>query len=282
MKPNARFLSIAEEIRLYILSYLSGQDILRYFLQVCKAIRQMYMSSCELQYIVELSGQRLIPVPNTDNVNIPVSKRLQLLRDKAYAWFKVDAHSFETVSLPKNMHSDEKRGHGHNRSNFTKALTKKVKRDWSPGTLSSVPDSDNLDVFMDPAQNLIATAYTVTDDTLQSNNETLYIDLRVLDSDSVHPHAAGRTLFLSILPASKEKFLVTESAKLKGFGRHIALQCSFVYPFEELWQLHILDWQHSTTSNSVLSGMSFSPNPIDFCFLGNNRLLVVADDLKLY
>ncbi|KAG2343512.1 hypothetical protein BDR05DRAFT_1059691 [Suillus weaverae] len=161
-----------------------------------------------------------------------------------------------------------------------KPSQKKVKRDWSPGMLSSVPDSDNLDVFIDPAQNLIATAYAVTGDTLQSNEETLYIDLKVLDSDSVHPHAAGQILLLSMLPVSKDRCLVTENAKLKGFGRHIALRCSIV--LEKLWQLHIWDWQHSTTSNSVLSGTSFSPNPIDFCFLANNRLLVVADDLKLY
>jgi hypothetical protein len=54
-------------------------------LQVCKALRQTYISSSELQYIVELSGQRLLHVPNTDDVNIPVSERLQLLRDKAHA-----------------------------------------------------------------------------------------------------------------------------------------------------------------------------------------------------
>ncbi|KAG1843509.1 hypothetical protein C8R48DRAFT_465527 [Suillus tomentosus] len=32
----------------------------------------------------------------------------------------------------------------------------------------------------------------------------------------------------------------------------------------------------------VLSGTNFQPNSIDFCFLGNNRLLVVAGHLKLY
>ncbi|KAG1880146.1 hypothetical protein F4604DRAFT_520779 [Suillus subluteus] len=294
MKSNAGFLSLAEELQFNILSFLSCRDILR-CTSVCKALRQTYMSSSELQYIVELSGQRLLHVPNTDSVKIPVSKRLQLLRDKAHAWFKVDAHSFETVSLPKNMHSDEKfvvDGHIYLWDKdedmativpiLPKPSQKTVKRDWSPGTLFSVPDSDNLYVFMDPAQNLIATAYAVTDDTLQLNEETLYIDLRVLDSDGVHPHAAGRTLFLSVPPASKDKCLVTESAKLKGFGRHIALRCSFVYPFEGTWQLHIWDWQHSTTSNSVLSGTSFSPIQIDFGFLGNNRLLVVAADLKLY
>ncbi|KAG1794956.1 hypothetical protein EV424DRAFT_640360 [Suillus variegatus] len=294
MKPNAGFSSLPRELQLNILSSLSCRDILR-CTSVSKALRQMYMSSSELQYIVELSGQRLLHVSSTDSVSIPVSKRLQLLRDKAHAWFKVDPHSFETVSLPKNMHSDEKfvaDGHIYLWDQeedmaaiipiLPKPLQKTVKRNWSPGTLFSVPDSGHLDVFMDPAQNLIAIAYSVTDATLESNDETLYIDLGVLDRDGIHPQAAGRTLFLSMLPASKDKRFVTESAKLKGFGRHIALRRSFAYPFEEMWQLHIWDWQHSATSNSVLSGTNFLPSSIDFCFLGNNRLLVVADHLMLY
>ncbi|KAG1905280.1 uncharacterized protein F5891DRAFT_976237 [Suillus fuscotomentosus] len=94
--------------------------------------------------------------------------------------------------------------------------------------------------------------YSVTDATLESNDKTLYIDLGALDKDGIHPQAAGRTLFLSVLPASKDKCFVTESAKLKGFGRHIALWHSFAYPFEEMWQLDIWDWQHSATSNCFL------------------------------
>lgn len=151
----------------------------------------------------------------------------------------------------------------------------------SPGTLFPVPNSRSIDVFMDPAQNLIATAYGVIDDTLQSNHETFYIDLRTLDSDSVHPKAAGPTLFLSLLPVSENYLQVIEDAKLKGIGRYIALRCSFI-SYEEIWQLYIWDWQHSTTSNNVLMGTCFLQNPIDFCFLGNDRLLVVAEELKLY
>lgn len=252
----------------------------------------MYMSSSELQYIVELSGQGLLHVPNTDDADIPVSKRLQLLRDKAHAWFKVDARSFETVSLPRNMVSDEKfiaDGHIYawNKEDtaaiipiLPKASQKTFKRDWSPRTLFSVLDSRALDVFMDPAQNLIATAYVVTH---QSNDETLYIELRDLGSDDVHPQATGRTLSVS-LPRFKNNFLVIAGAKLKGFGSYIALRSSFILQDEDvMWQLNIWNWQHSTTSNSVLKGRTgFPSNAIDFCFLGNNRLLVVDDDLKLY
>jgi hypothetical protein len=233
-------------------------------LQVCKTLRQAYISSSEHQYIVELSGQRLLHVSNTgDNVNIPVSKRLRLLRDKAHAWFKIDANSFETVSLLKDIYSEETfvvDGHIYSWDQAEDTATivpilpqssqKTVKRDWSPGTLFPVPNSVSIGVFMDPAQNLIATAYGVIDDTLQSN-ETIYIDLRTLDSDSVHPKAAGPTLFLLLHPVSGDYLQVTEGAKLKGFGRYIALRCSF-FANEEIWNLCIWDWQHSTTSNASL------------------------------
>ncbi|KAG1729274.1 hypothetical protein EDB19DRAFT_1913464 [Suillus lakei] len=51
-----------------------------------------------------------------------------------------------------------------------------------------------------------------------------------------------------------------------------------------IWWLQIWDWQHSTSSNSILSGpiVLDSDKSTDFCFLGNNRFLIVSDDLKLY
>ncbi|KAG1778226.1 hypothetical protein EV702DRAFT_1094800 [Suillus placidus] len=263
LKFKAGLLSLAEELQFYILSFLPCQDILR-----CTS------------YIVELSGQQLLAVPDTDNYT-PISKRLQLLRDKAHTWFKFNSHSFETVSIPKELCYANKivtRGHlclwDQDLAAIIPTLPKSpqntVER-WQR-TLSSVisvPHSDKLDVFMDPAQNLIVVAYVV--------DETLHIDLRALDGDGVHPQAAGSRLFLSGLEEYGEHHVDTESANFKGLGRHIALRrisLSF-----DMWQLQIWDWQHSTTSNCFLSG---DLDPIDFCFLGNNRTLVVRDALKLY
>ncbi|KAG1775184.1 hypothetical protein EV702DRAFT_1199507 [Suillus placidus] len=248
------------------------------------------MSSSELQYIVEMSGQWLLPVPNTEN-GIPVSTRLQLLRDKAHAWFKVDIHSFETV-LIKGVTQTRKNfvagGHLYlwNAQEdtatifpiFPKPSQQSIQRDWPPGALCSVPHSYNLDVFMDPAQNLIAVVYV-------ADHETVYIRLGTLDGDDVHPQAAGERLFLS---DNSYNSLETIRAKLKGFGRHIALWRRLDddnwASLEEVWQLQIWDWQNSTTSNSILNGgVPYQSNTtIDFCFLGNNRLLVITDNLKLY
>jgi hypothetical protein len=223
------------------------------------------MSSSELQYIIELSGQRLLPVPDVAGYT-SISKRLQLLRDKAHAWFKLNFHSFGTVSLPRDL--------SYTRTFITgghiclwefnqgldaiipilpKPSRPQIKRNWSRGTLCSVSHSKILDVFMDPAQNLLAVVYTVPGGPLQSH-KTVHIDLRALNDDSVHPQAAGRTLVLSGLP----KFSM-DYAKLKGFGRYIALlrrqhgtPISSFISSESMWQLQIWDWKNSTASNVSL------------------------------
>ncbi|KAG2138328.1 hypothetical protein DEU56DRAFT_912485 [Suillus clintonianus] len=291
MTPNAAFLSLSEELHVYILSFLPCRDILR-CTAVCKLLRQMYMFSSELQYIVELSGQLLLPVPRTGN-HTPVSERLQLLRDEAHAWFKVDIHSFETVFIPDELDFSQKNfASGHlyvcDRDEdsavimpiLPKPPQQSIQRNWSPGTLRSVPNSTNLNVLMDLAQNLIAVVYIVDD-------ERLHVDLRALESDRVHPQAVGQTLFMSELPRADDNLIETTGAKIKCFGRHIAvLRCLFVVSSTlsyKMWQLQIWDWQHSTESNSVLGDIIQRPlDRIDFCFLGNNRLLVVTHDLKLY
>ncbi|KAG1860346.1 hypothetical protein F4604DRAFT_1790737 [Suillus subluteus] len=296
MKLKAGLLSLAEELQFYILSFLPCRDILR-CTSVCKTLRQTYISSSELQYIVELSGQHLLPVPNTGDPT-PVSQRLQLLRDGAHTWFKFDLHSFETTSI-LDIRSDQKTfftdGHFYFWDNIKNSATiipvlpkpsqQILERKWSPQALRAVPDSTNLNVFIDPGQNLIAVLYYVDDEP-----ETLYIDLRALDSGGIHPRAAGRTLFLSELVEydNDNDYIETTGTSLKGCGRHIALQCSHVASVEDedgnRSQLQIWDWQHSTISCSVLSDVMRYPavGSADFCFLENNRLLVVIEDLKLY
>ncbi|KAG1855343.1 hypothetical protein DFJ58DRAFT_880858 [Suillus subalutaceus] len=259
------------------------------------------MSSSRLQYIVELSGQHLLPVPNTGDLP-PVSQRLQLLRDRAHAWFKFDLHSFKTISVPNTRYGQTffTDGHFYFWDEFATSATiipvlpnpsqQIIERKWSPEALCVVPHSIKRGAFIDPGQNLIAVLYYVDDE-----SETFYIDLRVLDSGGVHPRAAGWTLFLSDLPEDDDDDLIeTTGTSLKGCGRHIALQRVYVTSVEDedgegisrehMLQLQIWDWQHSTTSSSVLNDVIRYPavGSIDFCFLENNRLLVVIEDLKLY
>ncbi|KAG2134468.1 hypothetical protein DEU56DRAFT_407986 [Suillus clintonianus] len=283
-KSKVEFLSLAEELRLYILSFLPCRDILR-CTSACKALRQMYMSSSELQYTVELSGQRLLPVPNPDD-HTPISERLQLLRDKAHAWFDVDFHSFETVSLWKeirNPHIID--GHIYtwdihgDVATFIPILPKPsqqiIQRDQWQRTLSSITSTShslNLNVFMDLAQNLIAVLHVI--------DRALYIGLGALDGDGVHPLAAGQRLSCSVLPGSDYSPIRLLFATMKCFGRHIALR--WVSRLKGKW-LQIWDWQGSTTSNCLLNDNSRT-HPNEFCFLGNNRLLVIyhESDLNLY
>lgn len=127
---------------------------------------------------------------------------------------------------------------------------------------------------MDPAQNLLAVVYVVPGGPLQSH-QTVHIDLRALNDDSVHPQAAGRTLVLSGLP----KFN-TGYAKLKGFGRHIALlrrqhgtPIASPISSERMWQLQIWDWKISTAFNCVLSNTFLDlRQEFDVSFLGNCSL----------
>jgi hypothetical protein len=299
MKSKAGFLSLAEELQSYILSFLPCQDILR-CTSVCKALHQMYMSSSDLQYIVELSGQCLIPVPNTDNLT-PVSERLQLLRDRAHAWLKFDIHSFKTIAMPEIDRDHElyfTGGHFYFWRDISRSATifpalsepsqQTIERDWPPGTLCTVPHSKVLEVFMDSAQNLIAVVYIDN-----RKPEMLYIDLGALDSDRVHPLAAGQTLFAcEPLKSDDNNRVKTSETRVKVCGRHIALQHYFVLLdddevgkfYQHMSQLQIWDWQHSTTSRSVLSHAVPFPhiNPTDFCFLESNRLLVIIKDLMLY
>jgi hypothetical protein len=251
------FFGVHPWVAVHVVVLVTWSFILMIFLQVCKALRQTYISSSELQYIVEMSGQRLLHVSNADNgIQVPVSARLQLLRDKAHAWFKVDINSFEKILLEWSWPTPRKRdvagGHVYWWNNNTdtarifpilsKPSQQQFKRNWTPGTLCSVPHSAPLDLVMDPAQNLIAIAYSV-------NNRSVYIKLGALDSDGAHPQAAGETLFLSEDARNCRR---ASGAKLKCFGRHIAFLCrldsSGWGSSDDEWLLQVWDWKHSTTS----------------------------------
>ncbi|KAG2120194.1 hypothetical protein BD769DRAFT_1020259 [Suillus cothurnatus] len=302
MMPKAELLSLPGELQLYILSFLPWQDILR-CATLCKALRQVYMTSSELQYITELDGQQLLPVSSG---YIPFSKRLQLLRDKAHAWSKFDIHSFEGISVPAQFCTRTKvtivSGHAclwkptlYSCKIFPilpKPLQQTIERDFSPDSLCSVPkqkqsEFDVLNVFIDPVQNLLAIVYvTVIRNGGMVSDEDYYIDLVALDGDGAHPQAAGRTLLLSDFP--RRQNFITKTTKVEGLGRHIALRLfddeSRTPSIASRWWLQIWDWQHSTTSHSILSGPIIDPDldEIDFCFLGNDRFLILNNDLKLY
>ncbi|KAG1861072.1 hypothetical protein C8R48DRAFT_243812 [Suillus tomentosus] len=299
MKPKTGFLSLAEELMFYILRYLSYRDIL-HCTSVCKALRQAYMSSSELQYTIELIGQRLIPVPNTNY--IPIGNRLKTLKDRSHAWFKFDMYSFETITLEEKSYANKHLvTHGHFFSwdepddlaaiipILPKPSRRIIERCWSLETLRSEPHSVTLDVLMDLAQNLIAVAYCVTsEDNPLESDEVVCIDLRALDGDGVHPQAAQRTLFLWEEFESESDLIKTTCAKLKCCGRHIALQRSLAITNDDgknyEWDMQIWDWQDSATWRIVTGGATPHPseNQIEFCFLGNDRLLIVADDLEVF
>ncbi|OJA08870.1 hypothetical protein AZE42_01739 [Rhizopogon vesiculosus] len=231
------------------------------------------MSSSELQYITELGGQQLIPLPNADLDNhTSFPERLQLLRNKAQAWFKLDINrnSFGRFPVPTQyLDSDVVSGElvdGHlclwyadkDSAAILPVLPKPsqqtIEHDWSPGSLCSVP---NGDVFMDPAQNLIAVA-TFDNSDLRSSDEVRVV-LGALDENGAHPQAAGRVLLQSAVLETGYDGFVSAGLKVKGLGRHIAVQRCRMFEHGStdggakcMWWLQIWDWRHSTTSNVSL------------------------------
>jgi hypothetical protein len=229
----------------------------------------MYTSSSELQYIIELGGQRLLPVLNTDLDNhTPISKRLQLLRDRIRAWFRIDINSVETVSIPDQFYDGRlSLADGHlclyDRDEdsarifpiLPKPSQQTIERDLSPQSLCLVPNSDSIDVLMDPTQNLIAIAYVITEGIFQLGDMKVFVELGTLDGGGDHPQAAGRTLIMLGPPQCKSIRFEPNSGKLKGYQKRIALWCSLRFDDvgsftcnQTMWWLQIWDWQHSTTS----------------------------------
>lgn len=68
---------------------------------------------------------------------------------------------------------------------------------------------------MDPMQDLIAIAYAIIDDHLQSNNESFYIDIGSMDVDGVHPQAGGPILFPSGLSGYENRGIVIKKIEAR-------------------------------------------------------------------
>ncbi|KAG2156938.1 uncharacterized protein EDB93DRAFT_1308026 [Suillus bovinus] len=272
MKPQ--FLSLAEDLHTYILTFLSHRDILR-CASVCKSLYQTYLSSSELQYIVELGGQQLLPVTLQVDNHTPISERLQLLRDKARAW-----HTFISEGHICLCTTDAKPSYKGFAKIFPVApepSQQAIDREWSPESLLLIPNALIIDVFMDPEQNLIAAAYVI-------DGSNVYINLLALDGDDVHPQAAGKRLIMSSEATHPDPDIGLWG--LKGLGRHVALWHYLAFDSGDglQWWLQIWDWQYSTMSDCVLGGTMLDYyGIIDFCFLGGHRFLIVSDnDFKLY
>ncbi|KAG1786087.1 uncharacterized protein HD556DRAFT_1417414 [Suillus plorans] len=273
--PKSLFLSLFEELRVYILGFLSFRYILC-CASVCKALRQTYMSSSELQYIVELSGQCLLPVSITGD-HTPISERLQRLRDKAHAWLKFNVFAFQTGTLPipfPNLRCSTGEylySWIHHSDLVTispipsKYPQQTIEHEWSPKTLCPSIFTQRVKyILMDPAQNLFGIMYIV-------DNMAYRIYLTTLDDGHVHPHAAGPALNL-------ELSVYAFDVKLKCYGRHIALwrDCETSRFLQTPWHLQIWDWQHSTTSSRQ------HIHQCQFLFSRNDRLLVFDRELELY
>ncbi|KAG2083241.1 uncharacterized protein F5147DRAFT_782990 [Suillus discolor] len=275
------FLFLAD-LHVYILSFLPYQDILQ-CTSVCRDLRQTYLSSSELQYIVELSGQQLLPVDLPLDSHTPtISECLQLLRDKAHAWFQLNTQPVEHVDVSNkyimkltfmsNGHfclmDDPTLHHNYLRgptiSKIFPILQKPSQRvfdcAWHSNTLSSVPNAQLNDILMDPTQNLLAAAYHVPD------GLDVYIDIYLWMEMALTP----KLLDLCCLCYQSCMDLRTFSQNLRvgGFGDPVV----------------VADLGLAALDDSVLSdATSGSQISIDHYFLRTSRLLmIVGINLKVY
>ncbi|KAG1750526.1 uncharacterized protein EDB91DRAFT_693651 [Suillus paluster] len=87
---------IAEELRCHILSFLSYNEIICCAL-TCRTMYNTVKSSAELQYIIELGAQRLIPVTHPWPPTVSTAECLRALRDKANVWASFELNVTKTL-----------------------------------------------------------------------------------------------------------------------------------------------------------------------------------------
>ncbi|OAX39958.1 hypothetical protein K503DRAFT_781772 [Rhizopogon vinicolor AM-OR11-026] len=129
---------------------------------------------------------------------------------------------------------------------------------------------------MDLAQNLIATAYSVEDN--------FFIDLTPLDEVVFTLKLLGQLCFCRNALQAEVGKRAGESRALEG----ISLSGTPLYLASGV-QAAVNGWPHggckSGTGNTrqhLSSETSSADDPSDFCFLENNRLLVVTENLELF
>ncbi|KAG1823725.1 uncharacterized protein BJ212DRAFT_1296286 [Suillus subaureus] len=155
--------------------------------QQCLPAMQLSQNRVNLMHLVGETPQGGdLEDPHTDN---HLAEHLQFLRDKAHTWFKFDTWPVQTVVVSKIFFFDTafvSDGHlclcnpGSLLSDFTKIFPiapepsqQAINNEWSSELLSSLPSTQNINVLMDPEQNLIAAAY----------------DIIAFDGDGIHPQA---------------------------------------------------------------------------------------------
>ncbi|OAX31178.1 hypothetical protein K503DRAFT_870733 [Rhizopogon vinicolor AM-OR11-026] len=283
--------NIAEELRCHIFSFLSYSEIILCAL-TCQTMYKTVKNSTELQYLIELGAQRLMPVhPRPPTVSI--AECLRILRDKANAWSSFDLSVTKRLRVPwffnpkliTITHQKLTLSPWHGRGIMSKVIdirtcTPETARlppcRWNKGNANPSPGAYLCYRYLDETQDLVITVYKLSVDT--SASDFMYqIHFRTISTDKEHPLAHISCLELTCRVPSKEdrRFQKSEVTVLGGrvaFYHEVQVLIEDIDEIYSYWSLHVWSWCDGGQSDDIyLSGEGYSL--FEIRFLTNEKLL---------
>lgn len=245
--------------------------------KTCKTMYQTVQDSTDLQYIIELGAQRLVPVhPRPPNVS--AAECLRILRDKANMWnsFKLNGTSSLRVTLQwspyksichqqLSVSSSLMHGGAISKAIDLRTCTPEAAslppRIWSQDDPNSA--TGTIARYIDEKQDLMVTVNSLP------NNSHIFdivyqINFRTISTDEEHPLAHGSCLVKSKAPRDEDmrshRATVTifgDRLCFHGMGRMantgIQLVNEEIHPY---WSLRVWNW-HQGDQSDVGASRSF-------------------------
>ncbi|KAG2142969.1 hypothetical protein DEU56DRAFT_900305 [Suillus clintonianus] len=279
---RATFEDIPEELRCYILSFLSGNDIMR-CASTCQKVYNTVKSSAELQYTIELGAQRLIEVhPRSPTVSS--AECLRILRNKANTWnsFQLDDATapcdttlldFVSISHKQILFSTRSArvdalSHAVNIKTITTTSGHLV-MNQAPHTFRYIDELQDLEITIKLPVNV------------DSHTFKCQILSRMISTGEEHPLAHG-----SHIVTSRAAFRESQTVKISVsvLGDRLAV---YFFGRDEngdlYWSLHVLSWYQCNQADDICA-IGNGNQLHDFRFLTKEKLLVLSSDntIELY
>jgi hypothetical protein len=234
---------------------------------MCKTVR----NSTELQYIIELGAQRLMPTHPRPSA-VSVAECLRILRGKAKAWgsFKLNVTEEHRVPLsfnPKSIMITHQQlglsttywpGYVVSKVIDLRTCTPEANIPpciWDRDYASPLPGTSVCSRYIDETQDLMITVDLLSDDA-HTSDFVYEINFRTISTDGEHPLAHTSRLELICRVPYKEhrqhKVIITVLGDRIAFYSEIKTEDGVDYPY---WSLHVWNW-HEGGQSEV--GVSFN------------------------
>ncbi|OJA18339.1 hypothetical protein AZE42_06206 [Rhizopogon vesiculosus] len=252
--------------------------------------------STELQYLIELGAQGLMPIhPGPPTVSI--AECLRILRDKANAWTSFDLSVTKRLRVPwffnpkfitithqrLTLSPWYDRGDVHIMPKVIDIMTCTPETArfppcrWNEDNANPSPGAYSCNRYLDETQELVITVYMLSADT--STSDSIYqIHFRTISMDIEHHLANTSCLELTWwVPSNGER--QSQKTEVTVLGDRVALYIEvLVEDIDELnsyWSLHVWGWRGGGQSDDIyLSGEEYSL--LEIRFLSNEKLLAIT------